>query len=59
MPATDLETGGMIDCSCPKTECRNHGDCTACRAFHASAKNPRPPFCERKPSLWARIFRMA
>jgi hypothetical protein len=59
MAVTDLKTGRMIDCKCPNTGCRQHGDCSACRSFHASAKTPRPPYCERKPSLWRMIFRQA
>jgi|GEM_PF-2295025 len=58
MPVTDLKTRHVIDCSCPNTECRHHGDCSACRSFHASTKNSCAPHCERKPSLWRRIFRM-
>jgi len=58
MAVTDLETGRVIDCSCPFTDCRHHGDCTACRSFHASAQRSRPPYCERKPSLWRRLLRM-
>jgi hypothetical protein len=38
----------VVECSCPR-DCLRHGHCDDCREFHANAKRPRPPFCERKP----------
>lgn len=33
------------DCPCKKRSCPRHGDCAACRAYHADGK--RPPRCQR------------
>jgi hypothetical protein len=47
----------VAECNCPKN-CVRHGHCDECRAFHASAKRPRPPYCERehKPGFLKRLF---
>ena len=34
------------NCPCGKKGCPRHGDCAACRAYHAERK--RPVFCERE-----------
>ena len=34
------------NCPCKKKGCPRHGDCAACRAYHAERK--RPVFCERE-----------
>lgn len=34
------------DCPCKKKNCKRHGDCDACRAYHAKSKRKRP--CERE-----------
>ena len=34
------------NCPCRKKGCPRHGDCAACRAYHAERK--RPVFCERE-----------
>ncbi len=31
-------------CTCRRKRCERHGDCAACRAYHAKTK--RPPDCE-------------
>ncbi len=33
------------NCPCKKKKCERHGDCDACRAYHAESKRKRP--CER------------
>ena len=33
------------NCPCKKKNCERHGDCEACRAYHAESKRKRP--CER------------
>ena len=33
-------------CPCKRKKCPRHGDCAACRAYHAERK--RPVFCERE-----------
>jgi len=43
-------------CTCPKRDCPRHGNCQPCRSYHLNDKRPRPPYCERKPSLWRRLF---
>ena len=45
-----------VVCSCPKVKCSPYGRCVACREFHANAKRPRPPRCERKPNWLRRLF---
>lgn len=34
------------DCPCKRKSCPRHGDCEACKAFHADSKIALP--CERK-----------
>ena len=41
------------NCPCGKKGCPRHGDCAACRAYHAERK--RPVFCERE-SLPGRLL---
>ncbi|MGN0775624.1 MAG: GNAT family N-acetyltransferase [Candidatus Ventricola sp.] len=36
------------NCPCRKKDCLRHGDCAACRAYHAEAECKRPAYCERK-----------
>lgn len=36
---------GYVNCPCKKTKCERHGNCDACRAYHAESKRKRP--CER------------
>jgi len=43
-------------CTCPKKDCPRHGNCQECRNYHLNRKRPLPPYCERKPNLWKRIF---
>ena len=43
-------------CTCPKRGCPRHGNCQLCRTYHLNDRRPRPPYCERKPSLLKRIF---
>ncbi len=43
-------------CTCPKRDCPRHGNCELCRNYHLNARRPRPPFCERKPSWFKRLF---
>lgn len=42
--AADTMTG-KVNCPCKKTKCERHGNCDACRAYHARSKRKRP--CER------------
>ena len=37
------------DCPCKKKNCERHGDCDACRAYHAESKRKRPCEREKKP----------
>lgn len=39
-----------ITCPCKKTKCERHGNCDACRAYHAGSKRKRP--CERAKNSW-------
>lgn len=34
------------DCPCKKAKCPRHGNCEACRAYHADSKRKRT--CERE-----------
>jgi len=43
-------------CTCTKRNCPRHGNCTACRNYHANARRPRPPYCEREPNWFKRMF---
>ncbi len=43
-------------CTCTKRDCPRHGRCTECRHYHANARRPRPPYCERKPGWFKRVF---
>jgi hypothetical protein len=43
-------------CTCPKRDCPRHGDCQRCRTYHLSDRHPRPPYCERKPVWFRRLF---
>jgi len=47
----------VVECNCPKN-CVRHGNCVECRAYHANAKRPQPPFCERpaKVGVLKRVF---
>ena len=47
----------VVECNCPR-DCVRHGHCDECRAYHANAKRPQLPFCERpaKAGLLKRIF---
>ena len=44
-------------CPCRKRDCSRHGDCAACRAYHAGGK--RPPRCERRPVRTAPVTVLA
>ena len=35
-------------CPCKKKQCERHGDCAACRAYHAESKRKRPVACEKE-----------
>lgn len=35
------------DCTCVRTNCKNHGDCEACRARHHSKEHNALTACER------------
>ena len=43
-------------CTCTKRNCPRHGNCTACRNYHANARRARPPYCEREPNWFKRMF---
>lgn len=36
------------DCPCKKKNCPRHGDCEACRAYHAASRRQRPCACQRE-----------
>ena len=36
------------DCPCKRKNCERHGDCDACRAYHAKMKRKCPCACERQ-----------
>ena len=40
-------------CPCRKKKCERHGDCDACKAYHAG--NKRPPACERHKTIGQRL----
>ena len=44
-------------CLCRKRDCSRHGDCAACRAYHAGGN--RPPRCERHPGRTAPVTVLA
>jgi len=46
----------VIDCPCTKRNCPRHGACDECREYHRNTKHPRPPFCERAPNWFQRLF---
>ena len=48
---------GSQDCPCRKKNCPRHGDCCSCRAYHASSKRKRPTACERKKTLFFRLWK--
>ncbi len=37
-----------VACPCKKVKCERHGNCEACRAYHAASKRKRPCYCERE-----------
>ena len=41
------------DCPCKKKSCERHGNCDACKAYHAESKRKRP--CERKMKAFLSI----
>lgn len=43
------------NCPCKKKSCPRHGDCEACRSYHAASKRKRPVFCEK--NIAVRKFR--
>jgi hypothetical protein len=45
-----------VSCVCPNRDCPRHGNCNACRDFHAKAKHPPLPYCERKRSWFRRLL---
>ena len=36
------------NCPCKKKKCPRHGDCIACRSYHAQSKRKRPVYCDKK-----------
>lgn len=36
------------DCPCKKKNCPRHGDCVACRSYHAASRRQRPCYCQQK-----------
>lgn len=36
------------DCPCKRKKCIRHGNCDACRAYHATADRKHPVACERE-----------
>jgi hypothetical protein len=43
-------------CTCPKRDCVRHGDCQRCRDYHLHSRRPWPPYCERQPNWFKRLF---
>ena len=54
---TNLEFVEVImvkeDCPCKKKSCERHGNCDACKAYHAESKRKRP--CEREKNAFLSI----
>ncbi len=45
-----------VNCACPRQDCPRHGNCAACRLYHANSSRTRLPYCQRKRSWFQRLL---